>query len=102
MSSISSLFDSSRFQLLELASFLVVKENISIKKTLTLPISKQLSGFSLSHLAAKKNYRLKKWSFSVVINVKQLLKRQYTKINFLKSFIEKILKSLIINIDFES
>ena len=40
------------------------------------------------------------WSFSFTINVKYLLNRQCTKFGCLKSMIMKILKSVIIIIDF--
>ena len=44
-------------------------------------IAKQLSEFNPFQLSNNKNYRLKeKWSFSFVINVKQLLNGQETTI----------------------
>ena len=51
-------------------------------------------------ISNNQNYRLKKFFF--VINIKQLLGQQYTKISCLESIIGNILKSLIINFDFES
>ena len=63
-----------------------------------------LATFKAQPSLTKQQYKLQikeKSSFSFLINVKELLNRQYTKIQ-LKSIIEKILKYLIINVDLES
>ena len=62
----------------------------------------RLNPFSLSH--NKKIQIKEKWSFSFVLNVKWLLNKQYTTIQLFQKhpWDFKILKSLIINISFES
>ena len=43
-----------------------------------MPIAKQLSGLNPLSLGNNKNYRLEKWRFAFVINIKYLLNPQYT------------------------
>ena len=56
-------------------------------------IAKQLSGPGPFSLSNNKNYK-EKWSFSSVVNVKQLSNGQYTTIQLSQKHYWKILKSL--------
>ena len=61
-------------------TYLRCKQTVYKKLVFEWQIAKQLSGLNSLLLTINENYRLKKnWSFSFVINVKWLLKRQYTK-----------------------
>ena len=62
-------------------------------------IAKQLLGLNPLSLGNNKNYRLKKMEFFLCNKCKIAVK---PKFSFLKNIFGKILKSLIINVDFES
>ena len=76
-------------------------KELALKRQITQQVSR-LNPFSLNH--NKKIQIKEKWSFYFVINVKLLLNEQCTTIQlFQKRHCDfKILKSLIININFES
>ena len=72
------------------------KQSVYKQLTLKWRIAEQLSGFNLLSLSNNRNYRNNR------NNIKQQQKRQCTKIQYLKSIIGKLLKSVLINIDFRS
>ena len=83
-------------------TFFIYKQPAYKQLALGWQITKQLSGLNLFSLSNNKNYRLKeKWGFSFVINIKQLLNRQCSKIQPSQKHYSENLKSVIININFE-